>query len=102
MNNLARSRARRSRLEMLMDIIASVEYHPGKTITHITYDQSLMSKTVRQLIDRLLDRGILRETHRSTSPSGQRRPSVYYVATEKGRRILRAWRALNAEMEARP
>lgn len=98
---MARSQGRRrSRLEMMIDILASTSQPPGKTITRLSSEQALSGATASHIIDLLLERGMLRTVRRGISPSGQRRECTYYTATGKGRRVLMAWRALQREMEA--
>lgn len=92
---------RRSRLEMLMNILASSAQPPGRTITEIISEQSMSGAAARRLVDLLLGRGMIRSRRLPTSPSGMRMECTYYAATERGHRLLRAWRTLQRELEAR-
>lgn len=90
---------RRSRLEITLEVLTSVSRPPGKTITEILSEQGMSGTAVYRLIRLLLDMEMIQGRSLPTSPSGMRRECTYYTATEKGRRVIGAWRGLQRELE---
>jgi len=86
----------------VIDILASVDRPPGKTITEILSEQTMSGGATYRLINLLRDTGMIESRRLPTSPSGMERACTYYTATGKGQRVLRAWRALQREVEAPP
>jgi predicted transcriptional regulator len=82
---------RRSKLEIHIDILRALAYHGRLKPTHITYKANVNCSALKECIDFLLERNLIKEQ----SISRRKQTRKYYAITDLGLTALRNVKEIN-------
>ena len=82
---------RRSKLEIHIDILRALAYHGRLKPTHITYKANVNCSALKECLDFLIERNLIREQ----SISRRKQTRKYYAITDLGLTALRNVKEIN-------
>ena len=82
---------RRSKLEIHIDILRALAYHGRLKPTHITYKANVNCSALKECLDFLLERNLVKEQ----SVSRRKQTRKYYAITDLGLTALRNVKEIN-------